>query len=43
MSLRRIRFYGAAGQIGTIAVTLLGLLLLTFSLAGSCPLIRCGP
>ncbi|MDP9629183.1 UNVERIFIED_ORG: peptide/nickel transport system permease protein [Ensifer adhaerens] len=30
MSLRRIRFYGAAGQIGTIAVTLLGLLLLTF-------------
>ncbi|MEI2301886.1 ABC transporter permease [Ensifer sp. MJa1] len=30
MSPRRIRFYGAAGQIGTIAVTLLGLLLLTF-------------
>lgn len=30
MSHRRIRFYGAAGQIGTIAVTLLGLLLLTF-------------
>ncbi|WP_429819883.1 ABC transporter permease [Ensifer sp. B1-9] len=30
MSLRRIRIYGAAGQIGTIAVTLLGLLLLTF-------------
>lgn len=30
MSLRRIRFYGSAGQIGTIAVTLLGLLLLTF-------------
>ncbi|HEV7304602.1 ABC transporter permease [Ensifer sp.] len=30
MSQRRIRFYGAAGQIGTIAVTLLGLLLLTF-------------
>ncbi|NVD43042.1 ABC transporter permease [Ensifer sp. HO-A22] len=30
MSHRRIRFYGAAGQVGTIAVTLLGLLLLTF-------------
>lgn len=30
MSHRRIRFYGAAGQLGTIAVTLLGLLLLTF-------------
>ena len=30
MSSRRIRFYGTAGQIGTIAVTLLGLLLLTF-------------
>ncbi len=30
MSYRRIRFYGAAGQVGTIAVTLLGLLLLTF-------------
>jgi peptide/nickel transport system permease protein len=30
MSHRRIRFHGAAGQVGTIAVTLLGLLLLTF-------------
>jgi peptide/nickel transport system permease protein len=30
MSHRRIRFYGAAGHVGTIAVTLLGLLLLTF-------------
>ncbi|MDS7593890.1 ABC transporter permease [Agrobacterium tumefaciens] len=30
MSKRPLRFYGAAGQIGTIAITLLGLLLLTF-------------
>ena len=30
MSHRRIRFHGAAGQVGTIAVTLLGLLVLTF-------------
>ena len=30
MSIRRLRFHGVAGQVGTIAVTLLGLLLLTF-------------
>ncbi|NWJ25804.1 ABC transporter permease [Rhizobium sp. RM] len=30
MSKRPLRFYSAAGQIGTIAITLLGLLLLTF-------------
>lgn len=30
MSHRRIRLYGLAGQVGTIAITLLGLLLLTF-------------